>query len=248
MASAPPVEHGLDAEGLATLLTAELSGQRGDYRRATLGYLAMAERYEAARLAERGTLAARFSNDPQLLEQAVSAWHDLAPQEEAPLRLLAGLALQRGDWTKALDWRLALAEQGQHAELTLFAELALESGTDPLPLRERLQGYLERTGAGAHPHYHDAVLAMAILEAATGQHQQAERRLDLLARDHSELPALWLTRTGTASRQSAPGPRGRAPGFGDIAQRSALSAVDGSGGTDAGQCRRRRTAHHHPAG
>ncbi|MGR4067651.1 tetratricopeptide repeat protein [Billgrantia sp. C5P2] len=204
MASAPPIEHGLDAEGLATLLTAEFAGQRGDYRRATLGYLAMAERYKAAPLAERGTLAARFSNDILLLEQAVGTWHDLDPAAEAPLRLLAGLALQRGDWAKALDLRLALTEQGQHAELALFAELALESGTDPLPLRERLREYLDRTGASNHPHFHDAVLAMAILEAATGQRQQAERRLTLLERNHSELPALWLTRAQLALEADNP--------------------------------------------
>ncbi|WP_232090305.1 tetratricopeptide repeat protein [Billgrantia diversa] len=204
MASAPPIEHGLDAEGLATLLTAEFAGQRGDYRRATLGYLAMAERYNAAPLAERGTLAARFSNDVLLLEQAVGTWQELAPAAEAPLRLLAGLALQRGDWTQALDWRLALAEQGQHAELALFAELALESGVDPLPLRERLREHLDRTGVGTHPHYHDAVLAMAILEAATGQRQQAETRLNQLERNHSELPALWLTRAQLALEADSP--------------------------------------------
>ncbi|QTP61281.1 tetratricopeptide repeat protein [Billgrantia antri] len=198
MASAPPIEHGLDAEGLATLLTAEFAGQRGDYRRATLGYLAMAERYKATPLAERGTLAARFSNDILLLEQAVGTWHELDPSAEAPLRLLASLALQRGDWAQALERRLALAEQGQHAELALFAELALESGTDLLPLRERLGEYLDRNEAGTHPHYHDAVLAMATLEAATGQRQQAERRLTRLERNHSELPALWLTRAQLA--------------------------------------------------
>ncbi|WP_179951282.1 tetratricopeptide repeat protein [Billgrantia lactosivorans] len=198
MDSAPPIEHGLDAEGLATLLTAEFAGQRGDYRRATQGYLTMAERYAFAPLAERGTLAARFSNDVLLLQQAVATWHELDPAAEAPLRLLAGLALQRGDWPKALEWRLALADQGQHAELTLLAELALESGTDPLPLRERLGEYLERSSADRQPHYHDAVLAMATLEAATGQRQQAERRLDQLERNHSELPALWLTRAQLA--------------------------------------------------
>ncbi|MCE8037128.1 MULTISPECIES: tetratricopeptide repeat protein [unclassified Halomonas] len=204
LATAPPIERGLDAEGLATLLTAEFAGQRGDYRRATLGYLAMAERYQAAPLAERGTLAARFSNDILLLDQAVSTWHALAPDAEAPLRLLSGLALQRGDWTTALEWRLALAQQGQHAELALLAELALEAGTDPLPLRERLRAYLERPGAAAHPHHHDAVLATAILEAATGQSLQAERRLDQLARDHAELPALWLTRAQLALEADNP--------------------------------------------
>ncbi|MCE8035749.1 MAG: tetratricopeptide repeat protein [Halomonas sp.] len=204
LASAPPIERGLDAEGLSTLLSAEMAGQRGDYRRATLGYLAMAERYRAPQLAERGTLAARFSNDVLLLEQAVSTWHELDPAAEAPLRLLSGLALQRGDWPTALDRRLTLVEQGLHGELALFAELALESGTDPLPLRERLREHLERAGADAHPHRYDAVLAMAILEAATGQRQQAERRLDLLARDHSELPALWLTRAQLALEADSP--------------------------------------------
>ena len=204
LTSAAPIESGLDAEGLATLLTAELAGQRGDYRQAAQGYLAMAKRYSATELAERGTLAARFSNDFVLLEQAVTTWHQLAPEAEAPLRLLAGLALQRGDWNEALDWRLTLAEQGQHAELALFAELALEARIDPLPLRDSLQARLD-TVLGANPtHAYDAVLAMAILEAATGEHQQAEQRLERLARSHAELPALWLTRTQLAMAADAP--------------------------------------------
>lgn len=196
--TAPPIERGLDAEGFSTLLVAELSGQRGDYRRAARGYLAMAERYQAAELAERATLAARFSNDPLLLEETVERWHQLSPTAEAPLRLLAGLALQRGDWVGALEKRLLLVEQGAHGELTLFMELALDAGVPPLPLRERMGEHLSRPGASDHPHYHDAVLAMAILEAATGQSQRAETRLDALARDHSELPALWMTRARLA--------------------------------------------------
>ncbi|WP_331280916.1 tetratricopeptide repeat protein [Billgrantia saliphila] len=204
LASAPPIERGLDAEGLATLLTAELSGQRGDYRRATLGYLAMAERYGTPRLAERATLAARFSHDPMLLEDAVQHWNELDPRAEAPLRLLAGLALQRGDWATALDRRLELVAQGVHAELALFAELALEAGVDPLPLRQRLGVFLENEGRETSPHYHDAALAMAIFESATGQRQQAERRLDRLARNHSELPELWLTRARLALESANP--------------------------------------------
>ncbi|AMD00209.1 tetratricopeptide repeat protein [Halomonas chromatireducens] len=196
--SAPPIERGLDAEGLSTLLVAELSGQRGDYRRATQGYMAMAERYQVAELAERATLAARFSNDPLLLEEAVEQWHLLSPMAEAPLRLLAGLALQRGDWVGALEKRLLLVEQGAHGELTLFMELALDAGVPPLPLRERLSEHLSRPGASDHPHHHDAMLAMAILEAATGQSHLAQTRLDDLARDHSELPALWMTRARLA--------------------------------------------------
>ncbi|RDB44072.1 hypothetical protein DU490_04415 [Halomonas sp. DQ26W] len=200
--SAAPIERGLDAEGLTTLLVAELSGQRGDYRRATRGYLTMAERYQVAALAERATLAARFSNDPLLLEEAVERWHQLSPDAEAPLRLLAGLALQRGDWTGALEKRLLLVEQGAHAELTLFMELALDTGVPPHPLRERMAEHLALPGAREHPYYYDAVLAMARLEAATGQVRLAETRLDTLAQDHAELPALWMTRARLALHDS----------------------------------------------
>ncbi|BBI63260.1 hypothetical protein HSBAA_45660 [Vreelandella sulfidaeris] len=37
MRNAPPITQGLDAEGLSTLLGAELAGQRGDYRYASQG-------------------------------------------------------------------------------------------------------------------------------------------------------------------------------------------------------------------
>ncbi|MCG6656516.1 tetratricopeptide repeat protein [Halomonas campisalis] len=194
--SAPPIERGLDADGLATLLTAELAGQRGDYRRAASGYRDMAERYHSPALAERATLAARFSSDPLLLEEVVQHWQRLAPQAEAPSRLLASLAMQRGDWTAALEQRLQLVERGGHGDLTNFVERALEANTDLLPLRERLAEHLTRPADGAPRH--DAELAMAMLEAATGQTRRAEARLDALAREHAELPALWLTRAQLA--------------------------------------------------
>ncbi len=204
LVGAPPIERGLDAEGLAGLLTAELAGQRGQYRPATLGYLAMAERYREPALAERATLAARFSNDPLLLEEAVQRWHQLDPQAEAPLRLLAGIALQRGNWVLALEKRLQLVEQGGHGELALFVELALDAQVDPVPLYERLNRHLARPDAARHPHYHDTALAMAILEAALGMRERAEARLEALSRDHAELPALWMTRARLALEANDP--------------------------------------------
>lgn len=156
----------------------------------------MAERYRSAELAERATLAARFSSDPLLLEEVVQQWQRLAPQSEAPSRLLASLAMQRGDWISALEQRLQLAARGGQGDLAGFVERALEANADPLPLRERLGEHLARSTDGAHRH--DAELAMAMLEAATGQTRRAEARLDALAREHAELPALWLTRAQLA--------------------------------------------------
>ena len=55
---APPVTRGLDAEGLSLLIGAELAAQRGDYQRASQGYLDATQRYPVAALAERARPAA----------------------------------------------------------------------------------------------------------------------------------------------------------------------------------------------
>ncbi|MCG7599031.1 tetratricopeptide repeat protein [Halomonas sp. McH1-25] len=193
MASAPPVQRGLDAQGLATLLTAELAGQRGDFARATRGYLDSAERYGAPALAERAVLAARYSNDPQLLADAAQRWRELAPDAEAPTRLLAAIAMERGDWQASLEQRLALAEQGGQGELAAFAEAAIEAGVAVEPLLVPLRRFLNE-----HPRQGDALLATALLEAAAGETRLAARRLEALEAISPDLPALWLMRARLA--------------------------------------------------
>ncbi|PMR79546.1 hypothetical protein C1H70_11665 [Halomonas urumqiensis] len=199
MEGAPPIERGLDAEGLAGLLTAELAGQRGDYQRATLGYLEVAERYRSSALTERAALAASFGNDQELLTRAAGQWQDLEPDSEAPARLLAGLAMQRGDWPEALSQRLALIARGGDSDLAAFAEAALADNAEPEPLLALLYPHLERTPPDARRH--DAELATALLEVAAGNTLAAQRRLDQLGRRAPELPALWLTRTRLAQER-----------------------------------------------
>ncbi len=196
MVDAPPITRGLDAEGLAGLLTAELAGQRGDYRRAAMGYLAGTERYASPALAERAALAASFSSDADLLARAAGEWQRLAPDSEAPSQLLAGLAVQRGDWPEALEQRLRLIERGGDSDLSAFIEQALAENADPRPLLDRLRDHLARTGPGARRH--DAELATALLEVASGDTASARHRLDRLGESAPELPALWLTRARLA--------------------------------------------------
>ncbi|WP_016854486.1 tetratricopeptide repeat protein [Halomonas smyrnensis] len=198
MADAPPITRGLDAEGLSTLLVAEIAGQRGDYRRATRGYLATAERYRAPELAERAALAARFDDDPALLEETARRWQSLDPASEAPARLLSSLAVQRGDWTSALDQRLALHDDGD-AELLGFIEDALEAGAAPAPLLERLRQDVAAPDAPV-----DRELAMALLEAATGQTPTARRRLDRLTATHPDDPAVQRIDAALALEMNAP--------------------------------------------
>lgn len=210
LATAPPIERGLDADGLATLLTAELASQRGHYRTASQGYLSMAERYSSVALIERAALAARFSEDIKLLETAAQRWHALSPDAEVPAYLLSGLAMQRGDWLTGLEQRLALTRRGGHGELTSFAEQAVNEDVNLAPLLERLRRYLANVGTGSAQH-HDAVLATALLEAASGDQRGAQARLDSLADSHAELPELWLARArlaiesgdGTAARDAS---------------------------------------------
>ncbi|WP_280552339.1 tetratricopeptide repeat protein [Halomonas sp. 25-S5] len=200
MADAPPVTRGLDADSLSGLLEAELAGQRGDYPRATRGFLDVAERYGSAALAERATLAARFSEDARLLEDTARRWQALAPQSDAPARLLSSLAIQRGDWDAALAQRLAAISRGAQEELTGFVESALEAGTDPAPLLARMREHL----ANLDETRHDSELATALLEAATGERGAAEQRLARLARAAPELPELWQIRARLALEADDP--------------------------------------------
>ncbi|TLF47331.1 tetratricopeptide repeat protein [Halomonas urmiana] len=212
LTGAPPITRGLDAAGLAGLLQAELAGQRSDYTRAARGFLEAAERYDSVALAERATLAARFSEDPALLEEAAQRWQGLAPGSDAPSRLLASLALQRGDWAAALGHRLdaieqAVAEQdageqGASNALLGLVEGALEAGAEPAPLLDRLRSHLARASAPAAKRV-DAELATALLEAAAGRPAAADRRLTRLAREASERPELWSLRARLALEADA---------------------------------------------
>ncbi|WP_282040394.1 tetratricopeptide repeat protein [Halomonas alimentaria] len=202
LAGAPPIERGLDAEGLAGLITAELAGQRGDYRRAAEGYLTASQRYRSAGLAERAALAASFGNEPELLDRAAREWQGLAPGSPAPARLLAGLAVQRGDWDEALRQRLALVREGGDSEISPLVESALAANADPAPLLSRLRDYLATAPEDARRH--DAELATAMLEVAVGETDAAERRLERLGARAPELPALWLTRARLAQEANDP--------------------------------------------
>ncbi|SEK57922.1 tetratricopeptide repeat protein [Halomonas daqiaonensis] len=201
MAGAPAVTRGLDADSLSGLLVAELAGQRGDYTRATRGFLDVAERYDSAALAERATLAARFSEDTQLLEDAAQRWQALAPQSDNPARLLASLAIQRGDWDDALQQRLAAIRRGAEEELIGFVESALEAGVDPAPLLAMMREHLAARGKQTR---HDSELATALLEAAAGERAAAEQRLAQLAREAPELPELWQIRARLALQADNP--------------------------------------------
>lgn len=193
MASAPPITEGFDAQGLSQVLLSEMAGQRGDFHRAADGYLAAADRYRSADLAERATLAARYTDDTTLLTSAAARWQQLAPDDAAPEKLLSGIAADRGDWPTALRHRLELARTGEDAQLLELADLMVESRATLPPLIAQLRDF-----TASHPDHPDAQMATARLEAASGQFDDAQQRLATLARRHAELPELWLTRSQIA--------------------------------------------------
>ncbi|MCP1313818.1 tetratricopeptide repeat protein [Halomonas sp. 707D7] len=203
MASAPPITRGLDAEGLSTLLGAEMAGQRGDFRRASEGYLAAAERYPVPALAERATFAARFGNDTALMEASALRWRELAPNAQGPNQFLASLSLSRGDWLDSLEQRLAIARTGGNGDIAAFAELAVADEA-PLgllirPLRDFLDDYtVISPDADALEAQSDVLLGTALIEAALGNTSQAQARLDQVARQAPESEALWLARARLA--------------------------------------------------
>ena len=198
MASAPPITRGLDAAGLSTLLAAELAGQRGDYRYAGQGYLDAAQRYTSPGLAERATFAARFGNDAALMETAALRWRELDPQAETPNRLLASLSLQRGDWLDSLEQRLAIARAGGNGEIATFAEIAVAEEAPLRLLAQQLRRYLGEPGAAQREFHSDVLLGTALIEAALGETQTAQRYLNEVEQQAPESSALWLAKARLA--------------------------------------------------
>ncbi|QPI66169.1 tetratricopeptide repeat protein [Vreelandella venusta] len=198
MHSAPPITRGLDAEGLRSLLAAELAGQRGDYRYASQGYLEASRRYRNPALAERATFAARFGNDVALMEASAIRWRELAPQAEMPNRLLATLSLQRGDWLDSLEQRLAIAEAGGNGEIAAFSEAAVAEEAPLNLLIEPLRDYLAQPGAQQNEFHSDVLLGAALIESALGQTRQAQQYLDQVTQLSPESAALWLAKARLA--------------------------------------------------
>ncbi|WP_447957554.1 tetratricopeptide repeat protein [Vreelandella sp. EE7] len=203
MATAPPITRGLDAEGLRTLLTAEMAGQRGDFSRASRGYLAASERYPVSALAERATFAARFGNDTALMESSALRWRELAPEAQGPNQFLATLSLSRGDWLDSLEQRLAIVSAGGNGDITSFAQLAVAEEA-PLgllirPLRDYLDDSARLSPTEAELEAQtDVLLGTALIEAALGNTHQAQTRLDQVAQQAPESDALWLARAQLA--------------------------------------------------
>ncbi|EHA16246.1 hypothetical protein HAL1_07100 [Halomonas sp. HAL1] len=198
MREAPPITRGLDAAGLSTLLGAELAGQRGDYRSASQGYLEAAQRYREPALAERATFAARFGNETSLIEASALRWRELAPQAEAPNRLLAAFSLQRGDWLDSLEQRIDIVEAGGHGDLTAFAEIAVAEEAPLTLIAQQLRAHLAQPNADQLEHHSDVLLGTALIEAALGDTAVAQRRLDQVALLDPESAALWLVRARLA--------------------------------------------------
>ncbi|MGQ7247688.1 tetratricopeptide repeat protein [Halomonas sp. V046] len=204
MVGAPPITRGLDAEGLSTLLVAELAGQRGDYRRATEGYLRAAERYDSPALGERATLAARFADDPQLLQRAAQRWQTLSPEAAPAAQVLGNLAGSRGDWPEALRQRLIADVDGTSTDITRFVDTALSTGADPSALATPLRDHLSRPALAPEAR-RDAELAMLLIRSTQGDTELAQRELSRLKAQADDMAQYWLVASRLAFDRGATG-------------------------------------------
>ncbi|GEN24025.1 hypothetical protein HCU01_19740 [Halomonas cupida] len=209
MINAPPITRGLDAGGLSTLLIAEMAGLRGDYRRASEGYLKAAQRYQSPALIERATLAARFADDPLLVEEAARRWQSISPEAQPAAEILSTLASSRGDWQEALRQSLIVSENRDDSDITRFVDTALSAGARPERLAEPLRDELSQPRLSAHFRA-DLTLALALTDAALGDLNQARTRLDSLGNTASQMPPYWLVASRIALDRERPSEARRA--------------------------------------
>ena len=190
LATAPPIQQGLDADSLNQLLSAELAGQRGDYPRAANGYLAASRHFDDPELARRAVLAARFADNPALLERAAERWQQLDESASEPGIIRARLAVERGDWQAALEQRLMLTASGGNGNLATLAEQAIDAGAELEPLLAMLETHIAQ-----YPEQPMPEIAAALFEAALGDETAARARLVRLESAHATLAELWLARS-----------------------------------------------------
>lgn len=191
MIGAPPISRGLDASSLSTLLIAEVAGLRGDYRRASQGYLEVAQRYRSPTLVERATLAARFADDPLLIEESARRWQAISPDAQPAAEILSTLASNRGDWQEALRQLLIISRNRDDSDIVRFVDTALAAGARPERLVEPLRDQLSQPRLS--PHFRtDLTLSLALTDAARGDLDQARARLDSLGSAATLMPQYWL--------------------------------------------------------
>ncbi|ALM54675.1 hypothetical protein AR456_12415 [Halomonas huangheensis] len=209
MVNAPPITRGLDASGLSTLLIAEFAGLRGDYRRASEGYLEAANRYQSPALVERATLAARFADDPLLVEETARRWQSISPEALPAAEILSTLASSRGDWQEALRQALILSENSEDSDITRFVDAALSGGANPERLAEPLRDELSQPQLNDH-FRRDLTLALALTETAEGNLEQAQQHLNSLGSEADQMPQRWLVTTRVALDSERPSEARRA--------------------------------------
>lgn len=198
-ASAPGVERGLDGATLAALLSADIAAQRGQSLAAVRLYLELSERLGEPALAERATRLARFTENVPLVLESARRWAQLAPDNPAPRRLLAGESAERGDWATTLSLLLEIEASGHDAGLIAFIEEAVSSGATPEVLESILDNRLAE-----HPNEAQAYVARAYLKAMRGDDAGTDEDLARARSLDEGLPTLWLLKSQIALDRGRP--------------------------------------------
>lgn len=160
---------GLDAEGVTTLLAAEIAGQRDQVDYALHVYLEQASRLQQPALARRATYIAQYAGDTQSALEAAALWSESAPDSIDAHRISSTLLIQQGDLLSAFEHQKSLLELGQE---THFSYLAGQSEQQSEPIREELLINMNSL-RGQHSEQADLLTAIAQLLTFDKQHQQA---------------------------------------------------------------------------
>lgn len=139
---------------LYRLLLAEIALQRGQFNVAITHYVDLARAINDLRLIDRATQIAVYANDITIAEEMAEMWLELVPQASRPHKILATIALDQGDITKAMQHLDMIFAAGKNYDIEqkLWIAANLSEGSqnrDTLKsvLRTLMAGHQDDTGA-----------------------------------------------------------------------------------------------------
>ncbi len=195
-----PPQGELDADLLFDYLLGEIAARQGDFAVAQRSYREAALVSNDAYAAERATLLSLHIKDLDAALEGASLWSQFAPNDSDARKYLGVLLLREGRFDEALvqlDGMRRIAEaKGNDGRLAVATVLAGEP--DRKTARRALQELL-----ADDPNAPDALYALALLDTAHGNLDQAEEGLvrALQARPEWPLARVLLSRVLVARKQ-----------------------------------------------
>ena len=159
----------IPADTLYSLLVAEIAGQRQRYDISLYHYMNQARRTQDSDISERAARIAQYIGSAELAEEALEIWLQNEPDDPAAHQAAAQLAMDSGDFAKAM---MHMEKLLVLADISQFDYLAANAARQPQEKKQQLLQAMQQLSI-QHPDNANLLQAQSIIEQQLGEFDQA---------------------------------------------------------------------------